>query len=343
MGWFWVVIAAARIASASFDADLDGDGLSDREEASAQTDPTDCDTDDDGLGDALELGHSAPAVPASAGCFMADADPRSTTSPLLADSDEGGVEDGSEDQDHNGEIGPWETDPNLGLDDPDGDKDGIPDALEARCALAGPSDDRDEDTVPDRAEGRADPDGDALPAFCDDDDDGDGIPTVTEGTADTDGDGDPDYLDADADGDGIPDVQEGGDDVDCDGLPDFQDPSDIDGGCSDPDQDGLDNDAEDACGSDPLAVDTDGDGVDDPDEACDVDADCDLLPDRLDATDDPGLCDAAAAPAAEAPCVTTDVFLDCGALRGGSCAVGGGSPSPWLALGPLLLLGRKRR
>lgn len=342
MGCFWVFIAAVCSAMSFPLPDSDGDGLTDDAEASLGLDPTRCDTDEDGLGDGLESALRTPADPDNAACFVPDDDPTTSTDPARADTDGGGAEDGAEDLDLNGEIGPWESDPNESRDDADGDGDGLSDVVEARCGLAGTDDDRDADTVPDAEDGREDGDRDGLPGFCDTDDDGDGLSTASEGTGDADADGAPNYRDTDADGDGASDAAEGDEDLDCDGAPDFLDGDDIDGGCSDPDQDGLDNDEETACGSDPNAPDTDGDGRDDADEACNTDVDCDRLPDRLDAVDDPGLCAEDTPTDVYPACVTTDRYLDCGQLRGGSCSMPVDGHAGWWGALPALLLRRRR-
>jgi hypothetical protein len=53
----------------------------------------------------------------SAGHFLADADPASTTHPALADTDGGGAADGEEDADLNGRVDASERNPNLASDD----------------------------------------------------------------------------------------------------------------------------------------------------------------------------------------------------------------------------------
>ncbi|WP_080681908.1 DUF11 domain-containing protein [Sorangium cellulosum] len=130
-------------------ADTDGDGLSDAVEDEIGTDPNDGDSDDDGVldgdepnfsddhdGDGLinaldpdsdndglfdgtELGRDCAdaATDAAAGTCIPDADPTTTTNPLDADTDDGGVKDGDEDANHNGAIDAGETDPNEGDDD----------------------------------------------------------------------------------------------------------------------------------------------------------------------------------------------------------------------------------
>ncbi|WP_438017691.1 DUF3344 domain-containing protein [Sorangium sp. So ce315] len=129
--------------------DTDGDGLSDALEDTIGTDPNDADSDDDGVPDGLEpnfsddhdgdglinaldpdsdddglfdgteLGRdcSGEGTDADAGTCIPDADPTTTTNPLDADTDNGGVSDGDEDKNHNGAIDEGETDPNDPADD----------------------------------------------------------------------------------------------------------------------------------------------------------------------------------------------------------------------------------
>ena len=147
------------------------------------------------------------------------------------------------------------TDPN----NPDSDRDGIFDRLEAdplnpkntdKDALINALDpDDDNDNVPTRQEviipkdpgvsaKFKDTDGDKVFDHLDSDDDGDGVPTRIETTdnrgnvdlkKDTDGDGTPDYLDTDDDNDGVStfDETDGGKDIDKDsdgdGIPDYLD------------------------------------------------------------------------------------------------------------------------
>jgi len=136
-------------------ADGDGDGLSDAAEAALGTDPDDADSDDDGtldgeernpgldtdgdglrngrdpdsdddgLLDGLEEGTDCTAIGTEMPPCQVDADPDSTTSPLLADTDAGGIRDGAEDANQNGAVDAGETDPANPLDDRpcDGDAD----------------------------------------------------------------------------------------------------------------------------------------------------------------------------------------------------------------------------
>jgi MYXO-CTERM domain-containing protein len=110
------------------DADSDEDGLLDGLEPnpSADTDGdgdrniVDVDSDDDGLFDGTEAGKDCDdaATDATAGFCVEDADSgATTTNPLLADTDGGGVADGVEDTNHNGMIDAGERDPNDPSDD----------------------------------------------------------------------------------------------------------------------------------------------------------------------------------------------------------------------------------
>lgn len=245
-----------------FDADTDDDGVIDGLESQDDVDgdgtigALDCDSDADGILDGVEASADAHAdTDVAAGCFEADADTSTSTDPNDADSDDGGLPDGAEDWDHDGQIDAWETDPNDPTDDADTDKDGIADALEGGVDTDGDGTDdsldldSDGDGLSDAAEGVGDTDGDGIPDFRDLDSDGDGLPDGEEGDVDTDGDGIPDYLDPDSDGDGRPDVAEGSGDDDCDGIPNAVDPDDFDGDCDtdvpDVDTDDLDTDDDD--------------------------------------------------------------------------------------------------
>lgn len=120
----------------------------------------------------------------------------------------------------------------------------------------------------------ADFDCDAIPDDVDPDADGDGILNVDEGdlTTDSDGDGHPNWMDIDADNDGIVDNIEG------QSTADYRPPMD-----TDTDHDGI-NDAYDPDnGGTPLvAIDTDGDGIQD---FLDVDSDNDGVPDYIEGHD----------------------------------------------------------
>lgn len=204
------------------DADSDDDGVLDGLEANpgADTDGDgllnvlDPDSDNDGLFDGTEMGVTSPNADTDVaqGNFVADADPATQTSPLLPDTDGGGVSDGEEDANHNGAIDPSERDPN----DPADDMEQV---------------DSDGDGIVDWMEGSSDSDADGTSDYLDIDSDNDSIPDSVEAgdmdlmtpPVDTDVDGIPDYLDGDSDSDELPDAQEGVDDGDTDGLPNYLD------------------------------------------------------------------------------------------------------------------------
>jgi hypothetical protein len=110
------------------DADTDDDGVADGGERdwSADTDgdglpnAADPDSDNDGLFDGLEQGVTTPSpgTNVDAGHFVADADPTTTTDPLVKDTDGGGIGDGTEDTNHNGRVDEGERDPRVASDDP---------------------------------------------------------------------------------------------------------------------------------------------------------------------------------------------------------------------------------
>ncbi|MFT5431478.1 MAG: putative repeat protein (TIGR01451 family), partial [Myxococcota bacterium] len=107
------------------DADSDDDGLTDGAEVAAGTLPNDCDTDGDGLADGLEAGvgqankskdTAEKGINDDCG-FTPDLDPNSTTDPTKSDSDGGGIADGEEDENGNGRIDDGELNPNDAGDD----------------------------------------------------------------------------------------------------------------------------------------------------------------------------------------------------------------------------------
>jgi hypothetical protein len=114
----------AIAGSDPYDRDSDDDGLSDLAEASGTVDPDgdgipnglDPDSDNDGISDGTEAGltTAGPGTLIGAGFFVPDADPLTTTDPFDADSDGGGAADGAEDRDFNGAVDPGETDPTAG-------------------------------------------------------------------------------------------------------------------------------------------------------------------------------------------------------------------------------------
>ncbi len=299
-------------------ADRDGDGLTDTEEQLAGSDPDDADTDDDGvldgaehnwnldtdgdglinvldpdsdnegLPDGLERGVATPHpdTDVSAGNFIPDADPTTTTSQLVADTDNGGASDFAEDPDQNGRIDPGERNPNYFFDDDpapaDSDEDGVTDAEEDRVGSDPDDADTDDDGVLDGAEHNwnFDTDGDGLINVFDPDSDNDGLADGTErGVSaqarhpDTNvefGNFVPDLdpttttfqLVPDTDRGGVPD---GNEDTNKNGRVDAGEINPRDGADdtapADDDDDGLTNDEEELIGSDPDDADSDDDGV----------------------------------------------------------------------------------
>ncbi len=192
------------IGSNPNDADSDDDGVIDGDEPNGALDSDgdgiinifDVDSDNDGLFDGTEMGFgcSNPDTNSGANTCIADADMgMTTTAPLNRDTDGGGVPDGAEDGNHNGQIDMGEIDPNAGADDTtltDTDMDGLPDAYETSIGSDPNDADTDDDGVPDGFEPN---------------------PTV-----DTDGDGDINLIDEDSDNDGLLDGTELG--YDCKGA-----------------------------------------------------------------------------------------------------------------------------
>ncbi len=248
-----------------YDVDTDGDGL---------INALDPDSDDDGLYDGTEMGITTadldPDTDVSAGHFVPDADPTTTTSMVDADTDSGGVPDGAEDWNLNGAIDAGETDPNDASDDVasvDTDGDGLSDELELTIGTDPYNADSDNDGVLDGDEHNFadDTDGDGLINAMDPDSDGDGLFDGTEmgiTTADLGPDTDvtagffvPDadpstttsMVNPDTDYGGVPD---GVEDWNLDGA--------IDAGETDPD-DPTD---------DVAPTDTDGDGIPDDYDNC---------------------------------------------------------------------------
>lgn len=184
------------IGSDPTDADTDDDGVLDGAEPGAAVDSDgdglvgalDPDSDDDGLYDGQEMGNacSGPATDLTAQSCESDADlGATTTDPLDSDTDNGGVSDGSEDTNHNGQIDPGEVDPNNAADDSvvtDTDGDGLSDNLEAAIGTSPNDGDSDDDGLLDGDESnpRLNQDGDCTTNVLDPDSDNDGIPDGTE-------------------------------------------------------------------------------------------------------------------------------------------------------------------
>ena len=204
--------------------DSDNDGIGDALEVTLGTDPLDADSDDDGLLDGLEINPAAdtdgdglinvldadsdgdllfdglemgkncsdPATDPTALSCAVDADQGlTTTSPVLADSDNGGVSDGAEDLNLNGMINDGEFDPKNPADDinvtvsateNDSDGDGLSDATEIALGSDPLDQDADDDGLLDSDEVNpaADTDGDGLANIVDFDSDNDGLPDGLE-------------------------------------------------------------------------------------------------------------------------------------------------------------------
>ncbi len=135
-----IAAGSVYVVASNLGPDGDGDGISDAVEVLRGTDPLDDDSDDDGfadgaenrpdttsplafdsdedgLGDGLESGLVSGVAGTDPLVFVPDADPLSTTDPLLPDTDGGQFRDGFEDLDGNGRFDPGETDPNDPSDD----------------------------------------------------------------------------------------------------------------------------------------------------------------------------------------------------------------------------------
>ena len=116
------------------DADSDDDGLTDGAEDanhngaldSGETNASHSDSDGDGIQDGTEAGvtigiadpDGGGPLLGTAGGFVADVNPRTTTSALDSDTDNDGFSDGQEDTNHNGAIDGAESDPNNAASTP---------------------------------------------------------------------------------------------------------------------------------------------------------------------------------------------------------------------------------
>ncbi|WP_434387203.1 Ig-like domain-containing protein [Melittangium boletus] len=275
------------------DDDTDDDGILDGNEDTnangvvdgGETDPRLKDTDGDDIQDGTEIGLTAPqGTGTNLAVFIADQDPSTTTLPLDADTDNGGVPDGIEDLNHNGRVDSGETDPNNAADDLiDSDNDGIPDSVENATGTNPNDDDSDDDGIKDGNEdknhdGKVDAD-ETDPRKRDTD--GDGIQDGTEigltapqGTGtnpaffipDQDPSTQTNPLDRDTDKGG---VWDGVEDKNHNGKvdPGELDPNNpADDGQLDSDGDGLPDVIENANGTDPNDDDSDDDGIKDGNE-----------------------------------------------------------------------------
>jgi uncharacterized repeat protein (TIGR01451 family)/MYXO-CTERM domain-containing protein len=263
--------------------DVDHDGVVD----AGETDPSNPDSDGDGLQDGTEIGLSSPQGNDTAAGFIPDADAgATTTNPLDEDTDDGGVWDGAEDLNANGQIDNGETDPNDPIDDLDSDGDGLFDGLEDANGNGvvdpGETDPFDPDTDDDGLDDGDEFFGPTDPLDDDTDDDGllDGSEDVNDnGNVDA---GETDPTDPDTDEDGVQDGTESGlataegDDTDpAVFVPDADPSTTTDPTDDDSDDDGLLDGSEDANGDggvdagepDPNLWDTDGDGLGDGVEA----------------------------------------------------------------------------
>ncbi|MFO0755399.1 MAG: MopE-related protein [Byssovorax sp.] len=178
------------------DIDSDDDGWPDGEEANPSDDTDgdglinllDVDSDNDALPDGQEVGNNClgAGVNQAAGHCRPDANHGATkTNPLKADTDGGGVIDGSEDSNLDGIVDPGEGDPNSKGDDKkvkDADKDGLSDALEVMLGASPNDADSDDDGLLDGEEPNPadDHDGDGKKNVMDADSDGDGLFDGTE-------------------------------------------------------------------------------------------------------------------------------------------------------------------
>ncbi len=181
------------------DVDSDDDGVPDGEEANPSDDTDgdglvnslDVDSDNDGLFDGTEIGRNCNnlGLPAVVGHCTADADlGATTTSPVNADSDQGGTKDGAEDLNLNGaKDGPNETDPTVGHPEDDlvivdNDKDGLSNMQEIPLGINPDDADSDDDGLPDGLEPNPynDEDKDGVINALDADSDDDGLFDGTE-------------------------------------------------------------------------------------------------------------------------------------------------------------------
>jgi hypothetical protein len=277
--------ALAGCSAPGYTADADGDGV---------INALDPDSDGDGLFDGTELGLDCglEATNKGAGRCIPDADMGATvTDPLVADTDGGGVKDGSEDINLNGVVDSGETDPTVGngADDAqiaDADSDGLSDGLEGQIG-SNPNDaDSDDDGLMDGQEidPAVDTDGDGLRNVLDVDSDNDALHDGLEagkgcegmGTdaqaghcfADTDPATTTSPIKADTDGGGAID---GSEDANRNGAVDADEasPADAedDGSVADTDSDGLSDGLEITLNGSTNDQDSDDDGLLDGKEA----------------------------------------------------------------------------
>ncbi len=297
------------------DADTDDDGVLDGKEANpgddrdgdGLIDVLDPDSDDDGLFDGTEVGNACadPSTDIGKKHCRPDLDTKTTTNPLLKDTDGGGMSDGSEDPNLDGKQDTGETDPTKGhgSDDAsvvDTDKDGLSDALEATLGSNPKDADSDDDGLLDGLEHNPsdDTDGDGKKNVLDVDSDGDGI---KDGTEDGKGCGDPatDATKGNCTADADPSTTTGGlnPDTDYGGVAD---------GAEDTNKDGKvdtgERDPNDPADDKPIAPDAGPDGA--TDSGLDAGADASGTDATVDASADTG----------------GDASDDGGTLQGGGCS-----------------------
>ena len=275
-------ITPLKIPATDTDTDKDGDGLSDKIEQRLKTDIDNQDTDHDGISDKQEIGKNTDQPLDTDGDGIIDAldedddndglttqvEVKVGTSPLLADTDNDGINDLKE-------LGgnllkPLDTDSDGIIDalDTDDDDDGIKTEAELLLGINPLLADTDSDGISDLDEV-----GKLLGSPIDSDKDGIIDALDTEENLDQDGDGLSDVLEkklhsdpknVDSDDDGINDNIELGDnsnkplDTDNDGIINILDPDD--------DNDNLDTRFESEIGTNPLSADTDGDSLNDATE-----------------------------------------------------------------------------
>ena len=264
------------VGTSPLDIDSDDDGLADNVEDSNlnavvdenETNPAKRDTDNDGVADGVELGlvhflddpdGMGKLLGTDLSLFIPDADPSTTTDPLIADTDEDGALDGQEDVNGNGKVDAEESDPL----NPDTDADGLSDGIELSSKSSSLDWDSDDDGIADPDEdknrnGKLDAD-ETSPSLFDTDHDGlsDGLEiSLVEGIPDPDGNGmlrgtDVKVFIADNDPETSTDPRN--EDSDEDGL--------LDG-----EEDINKNGKQDGNETDPLNWDSDGDTVSDGEE-----------------------------------------------------------------------------
>ena len=220
-------------------ADTDCDAVGDGEEIERGTDRRLRDSDGDLLPDGVELGKTAAVPGTCSGTIIAfDAQPSTTTNPTRLDTDGDGINDGIEDRDRDGQMGPANPTgvQETNAADPDTDDDGICDGPAAVATVCTAGEDLNRN-------GRLDG-GETDPRVPNVDTDGDGLSDQQEATLGT----NPAVRDTDGDG------REDGVEVNTDRTNPL---------ARDTDCDGLNDGAEATTGTNPNLRDTDLDGLTD--------------------------------------------------------------------------------